>query len=111
MTGYSFGDVILVSFPFTDQSSSKQRPAAIVSSARYNAERRDLVIVAITSRLGGASFGEIAIHRWQEAGLLRPSAIKPVFATIERGLVRRQLGRLEEADGEALHGMLRAVLG
>ena len=32
-TGYSFGDVVLVPFPFTDQSGSKKRPAVIVSSA------------------------------------------------------------------------------
>jgi len=29
-TGYSFGDVVLVPFPFTDQSGSKKRPAVIV---------------------------------------------------------------------------------
>jgi mRNA interferase MazF len=39
MTTYSFGDVILVPFPFTDQSRAKQRPAVVVSSARYNTER------------------------------------------------------------------------
>jgi mRNA interferase MazF len=34
-TGYSFGDVVLVPFPFTDQSGIKKRPAVIVSSAAY----------------------------------------------------------------------------
>jgi len=38
MTAYSFGDVILVPFPFTDQSQAKQRPAVVVSSARYNTD-------------------------------------------------------------------------
>jgi mRNA interferase MazF len=28
---YSFGDVVLVPFPFTDQSGTKKRPAVIVS--------------------------------------------------------------------------------
>lgn len=41
MTAYNFGDVILVPFPFTDHSQSKQRPAVIVSSASYHAERPD----------------------------------------------------------------------
>jgi hypothetical protein len=48
-TGYSFGDVVLVPFPFTDQTGAKKRPAVIVSSADYQAQRRDLVIMAITS--------------------------------------------------------------
>ncbi len=30
MTGYNFGDLILVPFPFTDQSATKRRPAVIV---------------------------------------------------------------------------------
>ena len=31
-TGYSFGDVVLVPFPFTDQTASKKRPAVVVST-------------------------------------------------------------------------------
>jgi mRNA interferase MazF len=36
-TGYNYGDVVLVPFPFTDQSALK-RPAVIVSSADYHAQ-------------------------------------------------------------------------
>lgn len=38
-TGYSFGDVILVPFPFTDQTGIKKRPAVVVSSAVYHSIR------------------------------------------------------------------------
>ena len=48
-TGYSFGDIVLVSFPFTDQSATKRRPTAAVSNERHNRERPDLVIMAVTS--------------------------------------------------------------
>ncbi len=48
---HSFGDVVLVPFPFTDQSGGKKRPAVIVSSSDYNANRRDLIIMAITSQV------------------------------------------------------------
>ena len=34
-TGYSFGDVVLVPFPFTDQAGTKKRPAVIISNAAY----------------------------------------------------------------------------
>jgi mRNA interferase MazF len=56
---HSFGDVVLVPFPFTDQSGAKKRPAVIVSSSSYNASRRDLVIMAITSQVRAPlGFGE-----------------------------------------------------
>ena len=36
MTDYKFGDIVLVPFPFTDQTTTKRRPAVIVSSNGYN---------------------------------------------------------------------------
>ncbi len=112
MTAYSFGDVILVPFPFTDQSQSKQRPAVIVSAARYQAERPDLVLMAITSQVRlPPVFGESGLLDWQTAGLLKPSVIKPVLATLDQRLVRKTLGHLGETDRSALKDTLRLILG
>lgn len=51
MTTYKFGDVILVPFPFTDQTAVKKRPAVVISSDTYNHNRDDCIIMAVTSRL------------------------------------------------------------
>jgi len=111
MTGFEFGDVVLVPFPFTDQSTIKQRPGVVISSSAYHHWRRDLIIMAITGQLRAAAVGEVAITQWQAAGLLRPSVLKPLIATIEQRLVRRKLGRLSRDDLRALQKVLRAVLG
>jgi len=56
---FAFGDVILVPFPFTDQSTTKQRPAVVISSDRYQRERLDIIILAITSQVRTVfGFGE-----------------------------------------------------
>ena len=57
MTSYEFGDVVLAPCPFTDQTTSKKRPAVVVSSAAYNEERLDLIIIALTSQLRPLSLG------------------------------------------------------
>ncbi|MCA3174889.1 MAG: type II toxin-antitoxin system PemK/MazF family toxin [Burkholderiales bacterium] len=62
----SFGDVVLVPFPFTDQSGIKKRPAVVVSSNNYNVSRRDLLIMAITSQVRQPlGFAEALILDWQ----------------------------------------------
>lgn len=50
MTSYEFGAVVLVPFPYTDQTASKKRPAVVVSSAAYQQERLDLVVMPVTSQ-------------------------------------------------------------
>ena len=112
MAAYEFGDIVLVPFPFTDQSTSKRRPAVVVSSPAYHRERPDLILMAVTSQIPpAAGVGEVTVREWQAAGLLKPSAIKPVVTTVERALVIRRLGRLTDQDREALKRALQAILG
>lgn len=112
MTGFEFGDIVLVPFPFTDQTTAKRRPAVVVSSNAYHRERPDLIILAITSQTRPqAALGEAAVSQWREAGLLKPSVLKPVVATIERELVLRKLGRLAPEDCGTLRGILDEILG
>ena len=100
---YEFGDVVLVPFPFTTQAASKQRPAVVVSNRAYNMAKPDVVVMAVTSQLHASpALGEVWIGQWQAAGLLKPSAVKPVFATLEQRLVIRRLGTLAVGDQVAL---------
>lgn len=112
MTAYNFGDVILVPFPFTDQSATKQRPAVVVSNPRYHTERPDLILMAVTSQVRSPpAFGEAPVRDWQAAGLLKPSVVKPVIATLEQPLVRKILGRLSAHDQRALREILSTFIG
>lgn len=109
---HAFGEVVLVPFPFTDQTGAKKRPAVVVSSSGYNANRRDLVIMAITSQVRTPlGFGEAMVNDWQAAGLLKPSVVKPVFTTIEQGLVLRSMGTLSASDLGTLRETIAQVLG
>ena len=112
MTDYEFGDVVVVPFPFSDLGTTKRRPAVVASSAAYNRIRPDLIILAITTHWGPSqSTLEVPIIHWNEAGLLKRSLFKPVLTTITKSLVARKLGRLAEADQQALRKLLNDVLG
>ncbi|HZL01357.1 MAG TPA: type II toxin-antitoxin system PemK/MazF family toxin [Caulobacteraceae bacterium] len=108
----SFGAIVLVPFPFTNQAASKQRPAVIVSSRAYNVERPDLIMLAVTSQLRPTpALGEVWLRHWRAAGLLKPSAVKPVFATLEQRLVIRRLGVLAAEDQDALRAAISQIIG
>ena len=109
---FEFGDVVLLPFPFTSQTASKKRPAVVVSSRAYNTSKADIVVMAVTSQLRATpALGEVWIGDWKSAGLLKPSAIKPVLATLERALIVRQLGGLRSADQAALKKAIVEILG
>jgi mRNA interferase MazF len=66
----------------------------------------------VTSQLRSvSSLGEVLIGEWQRANLLKPSIVKPVFATVEQRLIIRPLGVLQAQDQAALRAAIAAVLG
>ena len=112
MTSYSFGDIVLVPFPFTDQVITKKRPAVIISSRAYNRQRPDIILMAVTSQMQSANyFGDMTISQWQQAGLLKPSVIKPIFTTVEKGLVLKKLGSISDNDRKELKKAIQSIIG
>jgi len=84
------GAIVLVPFPFTDLSSSKQRPALVLRSDRTEP---DLVVCAITSQLNDAPSGAEFLVPHQELsswGLPKPSKVKLAkLFTLHPSLVRK----------------------
>lgn len=110
MTAYSRGDVVLVSFVFSDETGERRRPAVIVSSEAYHKSREEAIIVAITSRTDRILTGDHLIRDWREAGLLFPSVATGIIRTIKQDMLNRRLGTMSQADMEVIAANLRAAL-
>jgi len=111
MTACNRGDVVLVSFVFSDESGKKVRPAVVISSAAYGRSRQEVIIAAITSNIRRRLFGDHLIADWKGAGLLFPSLVTGIFRTVKRTMVDRKLGSMPRPDMEEMDQKLRRSLG
>jgi mRNA interferase MazF len=90
-------DVVLLSYPFTDLSASKVRPALVISPNSYNATNQDGVFVLITTNTTRRSPYDIVVMRshpeFPTTGLRFDSAIRiDKIATLNRKLYVATLG-------------------
>jgi mRNA interferase MazF len=108
-TIYKQGDVLLVPFPFTDQSAVKQRPAVVLSGEAYNRSHHDVILAPITSQSSSAA-DEVSLLHWKKAGLLKSSVVKPVLSSFETTLIKRRLGALSHKDLKAVRDLFRRIL-
>jgi len=109
MTICKQGDVLLVPFPFTNQSGSKQRPAVVVSSETYNRTHPDIILAPITSQIKHIP-DEVKLMNWQIAGLLKPSVVRPILSSFDTRVVRRRLGDLSNSDLAQVRTLFARIL-
>lgn len=107
MTPFEPGDVVLVRFPFTDLTAVKKRPALIVSPSDFLKHHGDVVIVALT---GQPHSDDTCLQDWKNAGLLKPTWIKPLIGTVAATVIERRLGRLSSADHRSVAATLRTLI-
>lgn len=96
MTPFEPGETVLVRFPFTDLTAVKKRPAVIVSPVEFTRRHSDVVLLALTGQ--PQADPAIDLQDWRSAGLLKPTWIKPLIATVSSSVVVRRLGRITSAD-------------
>lgn len=109
------GDIVLVPFPFTNQSGSKVRPAVVVSPDPWSS---DIIIAFISSVLpkGEPAKTELVLlpenPSFPLTGLRRPSVFKMAkLLTINRSLIKSRLGRVPQDLQARLDECLKHALG
>jgi mRNA interferase MazF len=106
------GDVVLLPFPFADLTSTKVRPALVLSSSLYHKSEPDIIVAAITSNVAAHQGPtDYTLQDWRRSGLLAPSVVKVSLATVEPSLVYHRLGRLTDRDLKEVEKRLRLALG
>jgi len=107
MTRFNPGQVVLIRFPFTDQARKKRRPAMVVSPIEFSVRYGDIVIVPLT---GCEQNKDLCLDGWREAGLLKPTWLKPLVATVNESFVERPLGVLTTEDQEKVKSIVRMLI-
>jgi len=114
MTLFDPGDVVLIGFPFTDLSGSKQRPALVISTRWYNIQKIDVILAAITSKIPEKVRKDeylLSDSELKSAGLPKKSIVKAgKIVTIDQRLIRKKLGRVSEQTLLHISKTLRTVL-
>ena len=104
-------DVVVVPFPFTDVEAFKRRPALVLSADQtFNSLVGRSVMAMITTASHSAWALDVEITDLTLAGLKNPSIVRMKLSTLDHTLVRKQIGRLREADQSAVIPSLTSLL-
>jgi len=103
-------DVVGVPFPFTDRSTTKRRPALVLSDARnFNKQVGQLVLAMITSARISSWPLDVEIEDLDSAGLPSPSVVRMKVFTLDDQLVIRKAGVLSKKDTLAVLDTLQQL--
>ncbi len=104
-------DIVLVPFPFTDLSTKKKRPALVISPDYHN-KGSEIVIAFITSNINVKKrLGDYLISEWSKAKLPKPSLIRMRFATIDKTMIIKKIGKLTQKDSTEFKKLLIDFFG
>jgi mRNA interferase MazF len=108
---HSPGEILLAALVFTSQAGAKKRPVMVIRDAGDD----DLMVAPVSGQPVRVAY-DVILSDWQKAGLRLPSVVRvEKLATIEKGTVLRNLGRVSAADWarvkERLKQLCEEILG
>ena len=95
-TLFEQGEILIVPFPFSDLSGTKQRPVLVISKMAYNRKAEDIVTCGITSNLKDSWFSVLIDNKDLEYGQIpKPSRIKAdKLFTLEKSIVKKRIAKI-----------------
>ena len=107
---YKRGDIIAVPFPFTDLSSSKLRPALIISNDSIS-NTGDVVIVMITSQNKNDGYNIPIAELDVNKALPKNSFVRcHRIATIDQSIIYKKIGEANIDFTDKIVGLIHSIL-
>ncbi len=104
-------DVVVVPFPFTDRTTTKRRPALVLSDAgNFNKKLGQSILAMITSASNSVWPLDVNIQDLDTAGLPSPSVVRMKLFTLDDQLVIRKAGALAKQDQSAVSTAIHQLL-
>ena len=103
-------DVVVVPFPFTDRTTTKRRPALVLSDeTSFNKRVGQSVLAVITSASNSDWPLDTHIQDLDAAGLPSPSVVRMKLFTLDDKLVIRKAGVLAKQDISTVSSALQQL--
>jgi len=106
-------DVVLISFPFSDLSATKKRPALVISNDSFNSRSEDTICCLITSNPESTPNAVFISNGDMESGNLEfDSKVKPYkIFTADKNLIVKVLGRLNSGKFASVVKEINKIIG
>jgi mRNA interferase MazF len=102
----SIGDIVLIPFPFTDLTGTKNRPAVILISTDD-----DVTVCFISAQVHWKTEFDLLVYPSEGNGLKKESLIRlNKLATIDKDMIIGRLGKLDKYDIDSLNKKLLMIL-
>ncbi len=102
------GDVVTVDFPAV--TGIKRRPAVVLSSETYHANRPDVIVGLITSQTKNLGVTDYVLQDWQKSGLRVPSIFRSFIVTLPPSANLVVIGKLSEQDSQGVKNCFKLFL-
>ena len=92
------GEIILLSYPFSNLKERKIRPAIVISNNNFNKKGDDVILVPLTSVLKEEPYSFIIEQKDLFVGkLIKPSRIRmdKIFC-VDKSLILKKIGKIKE---------------
>ena len=102
------GDVVTVDFHAV--TGIKRRPAVVLSSEIYHANRPDVIVGLITSQTRNLGVTDYVLQDWQISGLRVPSIFRSFIVTLPPSANLVVIGKLSEQDWQGVKDCVKLSL-
>ncbi len=92
---FSQRDILLVPFPFSNQSYSKVRPALVISNNSFNNQSKDVLVCGITSKYQKNYAINLSTENLEEGEIKIKSSVKVQnIAKLDKKLFFKKIGKV-----------------
>ena len=106
------GDLLLVPFPFSDQSGRKVRPVIVLGNNEFNEHSEDIIVVGVTSNLSKDKYAIKLDNKDLEEGKLIISCMIKVenILRLDRHLIIKKIGKIKKEKLKEMLSIFNSII-